>query len=126
MYLEDRQAAQGPSDEQVERMLRRILAEKFSSNSTEQLKTTNILNEDDYFVENQKDLAVSRPVALDLASLLVDPESVPSKAYTETFQMLENRLARFPRVSPGDATHILPADTKMSFDVKEPSGRGGV
>jgi hypothetical protein len=126
VYLEERQVVQGPSDEQVERVLRRILAEKFSSNRTERVKTTNVLNGDDYFVENRKDMAVSRPVAFDLASLLVDPESVPSKAYAETFQMLENRLACFPHIGAGGGTQVSPADTKMSFDVKEPNSRGSI
>jgi hypothetical protein len=123
VYLEERQAVQGPSDEQVERVLRRILAEKFSSNRTEQVKTANVLNGDDYFVENRKDMAVSRPVAFDLASLLVDPESVPSKAYAETFQMLEDRLARFPHINTGGGTQVSPAE---SFDVKEPNSRGSL
>ncbi|KAH7402442.1 hypothetical protein BKA66DRAFT_404661 [Pyrenochaeta sp. MPI-SDFR-AT-0127] len=107
MYLEERQAWAGPTDEQVERVLRKILAEKFSDTGIQRVENPNIMRDGDYFVENRKDLAILRPMSFDPASLLVEPEAVPSKAYAETIQMLESQLASFPhmelnRSSQGD------------------------
>lgn len=126
MYLEDRQAWQGPSDEQVERVLRKILAEKFSDAGVQHVENPNAMKESDYFVENQKHLAIVRPVVIDPASLLVEPDAVPSKAYAETFHMLENRLARFPHMESNQPTEEDTKDIKMTVDVKKSRRPNGV
>ncbi|KAF1841776.1 uncharacterized protein K460DRAFT_293559 [Cucurbitaria berberidis CBS 394.84] len=120
LYLEDRQAWQGPTDEQVERVLRKILAEKFSDAGMQQAENPNTMKDSDYFVENPKDLAIVRPIAIDPASLLVEPESMPSKAYAETFQMLESHLARFPHIQSSQSAQDNVKGIKMNIDVKIP------
>ncbi|KAJ4374111.1 hypothetical protein N0V83_002850 [Neocucurbitaria cava] len=117
MFLENRQAWEGPSDEQVERVLRKILAEKFSDAGMQQVQNPNIMKDGDYFVENLKTLASPRPISIDPASLLVEPEAVPSKAYAETLDMLESRLSRF---EPNQSTNQDVKPLKMNIDVKKP------
>jgi len=60
---------------------------------------TGIKKEEEYFVKNPS----PRPVFFDAASLVVDPESVPSKTYLETFSMLEMRLNKFPSAELRDS-----------------------
>ncbi|CAO2657402.1 Nn.00g035280.m01.CDS01 [Neocucurbitaria sp. VM-36] len=115
-FLEDRQAWQGPSDEQVDRVLRKILAEKFSDAGMQRVQNPNTMKDGDYFVENPKDLAIPRPIAIDPASLLVEPEAVPSKTYADTLDMLESRLSRF---EPNQSAHEDVKDVKMNIDVKK-------
>ena len=98
VHLEERQAWGSPTDEQVERVLRKILDEKFSGSGLRPVGNPITMSNRDYFVENPKDLAYPRSIAIDPASLLVEPDSVPSKAYAETLQMLESNLAHFPRM----------------------------
>lgn len=117
MFLENRQAWEGPSDEQVERVLRKILAEKFSDAGMQQVQNPNIMKDGDYFVENLKTLASPRPISIDPASLLVEPEAVPSKAYAETLEMLESRLHRF---EPNQSANEDVKPFKMNIDVKKP------
>jgi hypothetical protein len=103
LYLEH-QAWRGPSDEQVERVLRKIIAERFAEPgqfSNTDLPHTDIppaFKENDSFLETARSLTMSRPITIDPASLIVEPDSVPSKAYAETFHMLETRLAGFPHM----------------------------
>lgn len=121
MYLEERQAWAPPTDEQVERVLRKILAEKFSGAGMQPVENPNTMRDGDYFVENRKDLAILRPVSFDPAALLVEPEAVPSKAYAETIQMLESQLTQFPRMGMNRSPHEEGArDMKMNIDVKKP------
>lgn len=128
VYLEDRQAWQGPTDEQVERVLRKILAERFSDAGMQRVENPSAMKESDYFVENQKHLAMVRPIAIDPASLIVEPDAVPSKAYAETFEMLESRLARFPHIESNEPTQADINDIKMNIDIdlKNPRCPNGV
>ena len=96
-YLEERQA-RGPSDEQVERVLRKILAERFASDNSHRTDSMDMVKGSNFFVEDAKNRSTIRPINIDAASLFVEPESVPSRAYAETFQMLEGRLAEYPRM----------------------------
>jgi hypothetical protein len=104
-YLEERQARNGPSDEQVERVLRKILAEKFTHDALHRTDSLDMAKSSDFFIENARNRSTIRPITINAASLLVEPDSVPSNAYAETFQMLEGRLAEYPRMcqeEPGD------------------------
>lgn len=56
------------------------------------------LKGDDFFVEDARSRSTIRPINIDAASLFVEPESVPSKAYAETFRMLEGRLSEYPHM----------------------------
>ena len=125
-WLEDRQAWQGPSDEQVERVLRKILAERFSDGNIQQVQNPNVMKEEDYFVEDRRNHSIPRPVAMDPASLTVHPEAVPSKAYADTFRMLEMQLDDFPKVDLNKSTHQESRDVKRNYDIKQPKGTGGV
>jgi len=99
LYLEQRQDWQGPSDEQVERVLRKILAERFSDAQVRPLDNPNRLKDGDYFVKPPDgSTSIPRAPSVDPALLVVDPEAVPSKAYGQAFQMLENGLRDYPQV----------------------------
>lgn len=97
--LEEHQVSQGPTDEQVERLLRKILAERFSYSDPQSPEGVRDVNGNHALGGGRKFLAYPKPIAIDPASLVVEPDSVPSKAYSETFHMLESRLATFPYVS---------------------------
>jgi hypothetical protein len=118
-WLEERQALHGPSDEQVERVLRKILAEKFVEGHTQHVHNPNVMKEGDFFVEDRRNLAILSPVAMDPASLFVDPEAVPSKAYVETFNMLERHLSDFPDVDLRKTTPPHPRDVKPNSNVRQ-------
>lgn len=96
-YLEEKQTY-GPSDEQVERVLRKILAERFANDGPHRTDSMNLVKGSDLSVEDAKSRSTIRPVTINAASLFVEPDSVPSKAYAETFQMLEGRLTEYPRI----------------------------
>ncbi|KAF1832742.1 hypothetical protein BDW02DRAFT_411569 [Decorospora gaudefroyi] len=96
--LEEQQNFPGPTDEQVERVMRKILSEKFADPTIHHVeKDRNPTKDRDAFVGNPNDFPLSK---IDVASLLVSPESIPSKTYTETFQMLESRLDGYPDIEP--------------------------
>lgn len=98
-HLERRQAGQGPSDEQVERVLRRILAERFADAEFQRLDNPTELKDGDFFIKRPNmDISIPRTISIDAASLQVDPDAVPSKAYGQAFQMLEKGLQDFPQV----------------------------
>lgn len=97
LYLEERQAWQGPTDEQLERVLRKILAERFANEGPQRTDSMNLVKGGDFFVEDARKRSSIKPITIDAASLFVEPESVPSRAYAETFQMLEGRLTDYPR-----------------------------
>jgi hypothetical protein len=84
--LEERQVI-GPSDEQVERVLRKILAERFANDGSHRTDSIGLMKDNNLRLEDAKGRSSIRPIRIDAASLFVEPESVPSKAYTETFQM---------------------------------------
>lgn len=96
-YLEERHAY-GPSDEQVERILRKILAERFTDEEQRRTDSVTFRKGDDFFVEDARSRSTIRPINIDAASLFVEPESVPSKAYAETFRMLEGHLSEYPHM----------------------------
>lgn len=51
-----------------------------------------------FFVEDARERSTIQPITIDAASLFVEPESVPSKAYAETFRMLEGHLTEYPQL----------------------------
>jgi hypothetical protein len=78
-------------------VLRKILAERFSDPPIiHQHKKRDTMQDGNYFVRDPDDSPYPKPCKIDVASLLVSPESVPSQAYAETFHMLESRLNTFP------------------------------
>jgi hypothetical protein len=93
MRLEDR-AWQAPSDEQVERVLRKILAERFSGGQ----EPSSTVKEEAPFVEDRKNLINLRPIRIDPAMLFVHPNDVPSRAYVETMDQLNKQLETFPSI----------------------------
>jgi hypothetical protein len=121
VWLEDRQVGHGPSDEQVERVLRKILAERFSGEDQHPVQDPNITKEEVYFVENRKRLAILSPVVIDPASLFVEPDAVPSKAYADTFEMLERHLTDFPNINR-KTTSQGTVDHGTSYDARESRG----
>jgi hypothetical protein len=125
VWLEERQAGQDPSDEQVERVLRKILAEKFSGGVT-YMENRYTLEEERSFVEVQRVASTLRPVTIDVASLIVEPETVPSKAYMETFRMLEGQLTDFPHIDLRKSPRQSSVDVKMNCEVKKPNSPGSV
>ncbi|KAF2022314.1 hypothetical protein BU24DRAFT_42362 [Aaosphaeria arxii CBS 175.79] len=98
-YLEDRQAWQGPSDEQVERVLRKILAERFADPGIQRVQNPNDMKDGAYFVQRPKeDISLPVPLPIDVSSLQVGIDAVPSKTYSQDFQMLESKLGDFPAI----------------------------
>ncbi|KAL5465507.1 hypothetical protein PMIN06_000661 [Paraphaeosphaeria minitans] len=118
--LEQHQASQGPSDEQVERVLRKILAERFGDTGSMRVESPSLTRDVEYFVNPPKSsIPIPRAPLIDPAMLFVDPEAVPSKAYSQTFQMLERGLSQYPHVV--DAKPVI-RDTapKDEDDFKRP------
>ncbi|KAF2658482.1 hypothetical protein K491DRAFT_592896 [Lophiostoma macrostomum CBS 122681] len=98
LYLEDRQSWQGPSDEQVERVMRKILAERFADAGTQQVENPNHMKDGAYFVQNPKeDQMIPKPLPIDFSALQVDPNKFPSEKYGQTLQMLESDISTFPQ-----------------------------
>ncbi|KAL6712431.1 hypothetical protein ACN47E_000308 [Coniothyrium glycines] len=116
LVLERRQTTQGLSDEQLERVLRKILAEKFSLSGVQNTAHTPPCT-DRQFVEYPKDTSCPRPVPFDPASLVVEPDSIPSKAYMDTFEMLEGHLTQFPRLPSRPA-----GVNGIKSEIKKPRG----
>jgi hypothetical protein len=99
LHLEERQAWQEPSDEQVERVLRKILAERFADAGVKGVRNPNVMKDGDYFVENpDAHTMIPESIPIDVDSLQVDPGAVPSQRYLETMQMLEGRIPSFPEL----------------------------
>jgi hypothetical protein len=97
LVLEQRQSWKGPSDEQVERALRKILAEKFCDPGSQKIDNPPGMKDGDYFVENPSmDGVVPHAIPMDLNMPDMDPEAVPSKTYRDTLDMLEGKLPGFP------------------------------
>lgn len=114
--LEERQVTES-SDEQVERVLRKILAERFANDGSHRTDSMNLIR-DDFSLENTKGRSTIRPIRISAASLFVEPESVPSKAYTETFQMLEGRLTEYPCIHEEPAEDDV-IDGKIKVEYKK-------
>jgi hypothetical protein len=97
-YLEQRQAAQGPTDEQVERVLRKILAERFAEPGTQRLDNAEKSMSSEWLEKiRNPEASIPKTISLDAATLQVDPDAVPSKAYGQALQMLEMGLQKFPQ-----------------------------
>jgi hypothetical protein len=97
-YLEQRQAAQGPTDEQVERVLRKILAERFAEAGTQHFDNMEKARSSDWLEKiRNPEVSIPKSISLDAATLQVDPDAVPSKAYGQALQMLEMGLQKFPQ-----------------------------
>jgi hypothetical protein len=122
LQLEDRQDWQGPSDEQVERVLRKILAERFSDDTMHQVQHPNIMKEREFFVEDPRKQSAPGPVFIDPAALFVDPEAVPSKAYADTIRMLDRRLHDFPDVDHRRLVVEGTRDVKLNYNVGQING----
>lgn len=96
LRLEQKQVAQGPTDEQVERVLRKILAERILGSGPQQFKMMDTIRDGGWFVKDPDEHLYPKSIKIDVASLLVSPDSVPSHAYTETFKMLEDDVNDYP------------------------------
>ncbi|KAI1679694.1 hypothetical protein KJE20_10334 [Pyrenophora tritici-repentis] len=92
LLLEQRPPIQAPTDEQLERVLRNILAERFSDPVMHHMKKDDVARDEGWFVKDP----YPKSIKMNVASLLVPPESVPSQTYTDTFRMLEDGLDGFP------------------------------
>ncbi|CAA9965675.1 hypothetical protein PTMSG1_09034 [Pyrenophora teres f. maculata] len=94
LLLEQRPSSiQAPTDEQLERVLRKILAERFSdSGMHHHVNKDDMVRDEGWFVKDP----YPKSIKMNVASLLVPPESVPSQAYTDTFRMLDDTLDGFP------------------------------
>lgn len=119
VLLEERPALQAPTDEQLERVLRKILAERFSLPDSRPAENARPVNSDNALVGGRTFMECPRPIMIDPASLVVEPDSVPSKAYAETFQKLESRLQGYPRMSD-TARKEDTRDVKLDMSVKIP------
>ncbi|KAI4653982.1 hypothetical protein J4E93_001750 [Alternaria ventricosa] len=111
LVLEQRQNIQGPTDEQVERVLRKILDERFSDLATHHVRKHDTTQDRSWFVKDPNDLPYPRPMKMDVASLLIQPDAVPSKAYSETFRMLEDGLRSFP------VDHSMDSDDEEDYKI---------
>jgi hypothetical protein len=104
LVLEQKQPCQGPTDEQLERVLRKILADKFADPGVQKMDNSNAMKAGQYFVENPNiDGVIPHPIPIDANMLQVDPGAVPSQEYRETLEMLEGRLPRFPELDPSNS-----------------------
>ncbi|KAF2192208.1 hypothetical protein K469DRAFT_553764 [Zopfia rhizophila CBS 207.26] len=115
MYLENRQAWKGPSDEQVERILRKILAEKFAENAAVQrVENPNVMENGQFYVQKPTDdLVVPKPLVVDSGILSVDSNAVPSDSWKKDFDLLKQQLAESPQL--GSSIH---AKSDQTQDVK--------
>ncbi|KAF2752192.1 hypothetical protein M011DRAFT_473446 [Sporormia fimetaria CBS 119925] len=96
--LEEHQACRGPTDEQLDRVLRKILAERFATSNMAQAETVATNRDVEFFVEDPDINAIPQSIPIDVASFQVDPNGAPSQQYAETLQMLEGKLPSFPDV----------------------------
>jgi hypothetical protein len=116
--LERRQVGHGPSDEQVERVLRKILAERFAD---QQLDRPSEPKDSRLFVKRpNKDTPIPSALAIDATLLQVDPDAVPSNAYMQTFQMLEKGLQSFPAADVSKSALKDGVPTVNHVESKEP------
>jgi hypothetical protein len=116
LFLEQQQASQGPSDEQVERILRKILSERFSDTGSVRDESPSLPKDVEFFVKPPDNTtSIPRAPLVDQDMLLVDPDAVPSKAYGQTFQMLEKDLSQYPQVE--DAKPIIRDTSSKDADV---------
>lgn len=100
VFLERREAWQGPSDEQVERVLRKILADKSVDASAPRFENPHLLSDGECFVQRSaEELSVPKVVPINMAALQVDITAMPSAAYQETLEMLESDLVDYPHVN---------------------------
>jgi len=95
------------------------------NDSPQQVQNQNTMKAEDYFVEDRRN-AIPRPVIIDASSLVVDPEAVPSKAYADTFRMLETQLADFPNVDLKRAPRQEARDIKTNHETNRAKDWGSV
>jgi hypothetical protein len=69
---------------------------------------------------------IPKPVFVDAASLVVDPEAVPSKAYVDTFRMLEMQLARFPSADLKTSSRQAVREVRPQYDPVRTRNSGSV
>lgn len=119
LRLEEQQSWQGPSDEQVERVLRKIFAERFADPGVQHTRT-HAMKDGDTFVKPKKgDAIIPLPIDISLESLQVDPKAMPSQQYAETLNMLEHKLPSFPELHLSKPAGKERGDKE---DIKPPSG----
>lgn len=121
-YLEQRQAGEGPTDEQVERILRKILSERFADANVGHVGGSSGRKDANAFLRKpDTSLSVPKAIPISITELEVNPEAMPSKAYGQSFQMLEKELSNFPRV---DTTKSARKDNntaeKLDTEFKRP------
>ncbi|KAF2201104.1 hypothetical protein GQ43DRAFT_372275 [Delitschia confertaspora ATCC 74209] len=110
------------SDAQVERVLRKILAERFakSNQSTHQLPADGPPG--GAFISNIKDNFVPpKPVAVDINKLLVDPNACPNPAWARDMAMLTQDLTSYPRQDPNTRTKSDPIRASSNFFNNDPN-----
>lgn len=104
LALEQREAR--PTDEQVERALRKIFADKFADPGLQKMKISNVMKEGEYFVgDPNADGVIPYAIEMDPDTLQVDPDGYPSEKYRETLEMLEGKVNQFPDLdssNPGE------------------------
>lgn len=122
LLLEQQQASQGPSDEQLERVLRKILAERFGNTGSQIEVNQDPSINTDYFVRPPENDPSIRAPPISPSLLLVDPEAVPSKAYGHTFQMLEKGLSQYPQVD--DVKPVIREDEDTCKRSEHPPNHG--
>lgn len=104
-FLEQRQASQGPTDEQVERVLRKILAERFSGIDAQRHETYTTTRDSGYCGEDRTFMKFPQAIMVDAATLIVNPDCIPSKEFGQTFDILESQLAGYPNESSDSYSH---------------------
>lgn len=116
----ERHSGQAPSDEQLERVLRKILAERFADPKSSSLDGMDTTTETPRFLDQLKeDLINGKRLPFNLTSLHVDPMAVPSEKYVQDMRMLESELEGYPQVNMNVSTpESLDKDTKPRL--KEP------
>ncbi|KAJ8111627.1 hypothetical protein OPT61_g5826 [Boeremia exigua] len=114
-FLEERQA-HGPSDEQIERVLRKILAERFAGDGPPRTDSMDMVKSDNFLLEDAKGQPTITPININPTTLFVEPESVPSRAYVETFRMLEGRLSEYPSMHQQEPVESETSDGRIKTE----------
>lgn len=111
-YLETQQvAAQRPTDEQVERALRKILAECFAPDGGPPVREVEMNQDPEFFVRPKDRSCIPKPPIISPAKLAVDPEAVPSRSYGETLRMLQEGLTQYPQADVASSSANVPSSS---------------
>lgn len=97
-------------------MLRKILAERFANDGPPRTDSMNLFKSNDLFIEEAKNRSSIKPININAACLFVEPESVPSRAYAETFRMLEGRLEEYPHMHDDEAAQESGVEGKIKVE----------